>query len=160
MAAVAVLSLLVVVVAAVVLFGRPAGTQANATHPVVTRAPSTAAPHRVELPGRHASAARVVTTYLDALNAHQRRVAEAVLTPGERGKLRHELDDPLTNTEALTKVRVLRVTTSRTHADVDVSYDLQQYHPQSMPNGSIGWSYDLRRASTDDAWRIVDQGSG
>ena len=123
----------------------------------------------VALPPATATPEEVVTTYLDALTAHDCDTARAVTTSEARAAAESWCDD----VSSLSDVDVHDHLTERPRdsghtapdevADVAVSFDLdwRPLHGSiSMEEGPTTWGYQLVRESPDSPWRIFGQGVG
>ncbi|MCW2856151.1 MAG: hypothetical protein JWR52_1766 [Marmoricola sp.] len=119
----------------------------------------------VAMPSQQATPEQVVTAYLDALNAHDCKVAQSLYTPSWQADGRRWCED----VQHLGQVRVHQAiqepgsSTATQLVDVAVSFDLnwRPFHDDgSMPEGPTGWGYILTRASARAPWRISDQGVG
>ena len=123
----------------------------------------------VAVPARTASPEQVVTTYLDALNAHDCGTAEAVMTNGAKDSAKLWCDE----VARLTDVRVHQHFKERPNVTghsapeevvgVPVAFILEWrplHDDGSMAEGATTWGYWLVRDSPHSPWRIFDQGTG
>ena len=128
--------------------------------------------HRVALamPPPTAAPATIVATYLRALGAHDTTVAEALLEPRWRTSVQHEVDSPLTDTRSITNIKLGAPQRAGESANgpyegwqtvyVPATFELRQYHADSMPDGPTDWGYVVGRRTPHEPWRIVDEGVG
>jgi hypothetical protein len=122
--------------------------------------------HRAaQLPPVTANPQRVVTAYVNALDAHDVRTARALLTPAHARLVASEVDSWFTNVKSITHLRVSRPTIDRSappamHAAVSVHFVLDQYKQESMPNGPTDWGYTLVRNGPNQRWLIDGEGMG
>src|SRR5262245_19439744 len=123
----------------------------------------------VTLPGPSASPQEIVSAYIAALNAHDVTTARALLTPDHARVVGRAVDGWFTNTVSIKNLQM-----NKPHNDpydarqrhfrycdvMGVSFDLEQRHAMSMPNGTTTWGYILCRNSPSKRWLIADEGTG
>ena len=117
----------------------------------------------VAMPPPRATPAQVVTTFIDALNAHDCKTAQAVYVASTQAEARSWCDkvQHLGHVRVRPEVKDPESTTTTPLADVGVSFDLNWrplHSDGSMPEGPTEWGYILTRASTRAPWRISSQG--
>ena len=119
----------------------------------------------VSLPPVTANPQRVVTAYVNALDAHDVRTARALLTPAHARLIASEVDSWFTDVKSIKHLRMSRPTIDRAdprsmRAAVSVHFVLDQYKAESMPNGPTNWGYTLVRQAANQRWLIDGEGMG
>ena len=119
----------------------------------------------VPVPPVTAGPKRVVTAYVAALNAHDRRTARTLLTPAHEKLVESEVDGWFTNLRSITHLHVYRPKVEHSdawpmRAIVGTKFVLNQHKETSMPNGPTVWAYYLVRNSPKQRWLIYDEGLG
>ncbi|WP_067485179.1 DUF4829 domain-containing protein [Actinomadura hibisca] len=125
----------------------------------------------VKLPPAGAPPQEVVTAYVAAINAHDKKTGRALST-AHFGKLETtEVADSLFNDAKLSDLKVSAPIPEQGYESPDgkqyaqvvkvpVTFDLKQKTEVSMPNGPTAWGYLLVRESLTGPWRINDHGNG
>jgi len=123
----------------------------------------------VALPPRDAGPERVVTAYLDALNAHDCDTAEALMTADAEDSAKSWCEDVASLKDVDVHDHFTEHPNLSGHsapeevANVPVTFDLswRPFHNDgSMDQGATTWGYLLVRDSAGSPWRIFDQGVG
>jgi hypothetical protein len=123
----------------------------------------------IAVPANDATPEQVVTTYLDALNAHDCETAEAVMTADTKDSAKSWCEDVASLTDVDVNDHVGERPKDSGHtapdevANVPVTFDLnwRLFHDDgSMDEGATMWDYLLVRDSPESPWRISDQGTG
>jgi hypothetical protein len=123
----------------------------------------------VAVPADNATPEQVVRAYLDALDAHDCRTAEALVTAGTGDTAKTWCADVahLTDVHIEEHVRQ-RPEDSGIPANAEVVYvpvsfnvSWRRFHNDgSMDEGATTWGYLLTHPSSNSPWRIFDQGVG
>lgn len=123
----------------------------------------------IAVPPDDATPEQVVTTYLDALNAHDCATAEAVwTTDAKRGATMWcedvaSLKDIDVSAHVMERPRWSGTSPTKEVARVPVSFNLdwRLFHDHgSLDEGDTAWGYLLVRDSPDSPWRIFSDGVG
>lgn len=116
----------------------------------------------VDLPPTAATPSQVVTTFLDALDAHDCDTAQDLATEAYREVAKTWCSDiaSLRNAKVL---QVNAVNAGDTATGVSVAFDVKWrlFRGDGSTDGSgMTWGYSLVRESRDAPWRIRDHGVG
>jgi len=123
----------------------------------------------VAVPPSDATPERVITAYLDALNAHDCGTAEALMTAKAESQAASWCEDVanLKNVDVhdhfMERPQGSGHSAPKEVAQVPVNFDLNWrlfHNDGSMDEGATTWGYLLVRDSPDAPWRIFDQGVG
>ena len=115
---------------------------------------------RVTLPPVNASPQRVVSAYIAALNAHDLRIAQALLTPAHAREVETEEDSWFRNLRSITHLQLHRPVHYRHGVVVGAEFVLDQHKVESMENGPNIWDFTLVRSSSSQRWLIGSEGLG
>ncbi|MFI6516058.1 DUF4829 domain-containing protein [Spirillospora sp. NPDC050679] len=125
----------------------------------------------VKLPPAGAPPQEVVTAYVAAINAHDKKAGRALSTP-RFGRLEtEEVADSLFNDAKISNLKISAPIPEQGYQSPDgkryaqvvkvpVTFDLKQESEASMPDGPTAWGYLLVRESLTGPWRINDHGNG
>lgn len=118
-------------------------------------------------PALNATPEQVVTAYLEALNTHDCRASEALMTEGSEDTAAAWCHDvaSLSNLKVMSHIREQPEQTGHSAPDevanVPVTFSLDWRPLQgdgSMNEGDTTWAYFLVRTAPEKPWRIFDQG--
>ncbi|WP_028659381.1 hypothetical protein [Nocardioides insulae] len=121
----------------------------------------------IAMPPPEASPEAVVTTFLDAVNAHDCETAEALAAEGSTEDVAGRCDDVESLTDVVVDQHVsespmahgLSATDEVVVVPVWLTVNWRPYRGGGvLGTGAVSWAYHLTRASTTAPWRIFDQG--
>lgn len=122
----------------------------------------------VAVPADNATPEQVVSAYLDALDAHDCRTAEALMTAGAGDTAKTWCADVAHLTQVHVEEHVKQrpedsgISASAEVVYVPVSFNVNWrlfHNDGSMDEGATTWGYLLTHASSNSPWRIFDQGT-
>ncbi len=132
----------------------------------------------VDMPADDASPELVVAAYMEALDSHDCETAQALVTAPKRDSVDLWCRTVASITDATVTAQPTEPSglpgptnlsssaesaTSWEVVNVSVTFDVKHrlFHSDiSLPDGPTTWGYVLQRASSEEPWRIFDEGNG